>query len=114
MKRSWNIGLASALVGAACAGCDGTHAGAADMTTSPDLAHAPIGMVSLDPPAKGFQLATGDMPVASGDEVQGCYFFKVPDLNNGQPFYVDNVEVAQNVGSHHMNIFRQKTIQTGR
>lgn len=66
--------------------------------------------VKLDPPAHGFQLATPGFDVPAGTELQACYFMKVPDLNNGQPFYVDKIEIAMNVGSHHMNIFRQNTI----
>src|SRR4051812_33899010 len=66
--------------------------------------------LSLAKPDHGFQLGTDAMDVPSGKELQACYFFKVPDLNNGQPFYVNKIEVAQYAGSHHMNLFRQGTI----
>ncbi len=51
----------------------------------------------------GFQLATPVFDVPGGHEVQNCYFFRVPDL--GERF-VDRIQVVQNTGSHHMNIFR--------
>jgi hypothetical protein len=97
MNTRWSIGwtgwtLALAL---AVAGCNNPPA---------------PGDVTLDPPAKGFQLAVPPYDVPSGTEIQACYFFKVPDVNNGQPFYVESIQVAQNPGSHHMNIFRQNTI----
>jgi hypothetical protein len=34
----------------------------------------------------------------------------MPDLNHGQPYYMDEFEIALNDGSHHMNIFRVKTL----
>ncbi len=77
---------------------------------TPDMAMNQAIDVKLDPPAQGFQLATDVNDVAAGEELQACYFFKAPDLNNGQPYFVNKIEVAQNVGSHHMNIFRQGTI----
>src|SRR6478609_8888265 len=68
--------------------------------------------IELTAPAagQGFQLAVPAYEVPAGHEVQGCYFFKAPDLNNGQPYFVNMIELAQNPGSHHMNIFRQNTI----
>lgn len=69
------------------------------------------------PPAgKGVQFGTGAQPVAAGDEVQNCYFFKVSDLlekgglDPTQPLNLNQVQVFQNEGSHHMNIFRVRTI----
>jgi hypothetical protein len=34
----------------------------------------------------------------------------MPDLNNGQPYWVDHIRLGTNPGSHHMNVFRVKTI----
>ena len=69
------------------------------------------------PPAgKGFQLLTEDISVPQGAEEQDCYFFKVRDLAaaNGldpsQPVHMHRVQIAQRTGSHHMNIFRVKTV----
>ena len=94
MKRLATLGLTLAL--AAC-----------DSTTTPPPVNKDV---SLPQPTNGFQLATDSVPIPSGQEWQACYFFKAPDLNNGQPYYVNKIEMAQNVGSHHMNIFRQGTV----
>jgi hypothetical protein len=71
----------------------------------------------LDPPpsGQGFQIMTPDIAVAPGDEVQNCYFFKVKDLaasgglEDGK-VHMNRVQIAQTDGSHHMNIFRVKTV----
>ncbi|MBI5498449.1 MAG: hypothetical protein HY904_25835 [Deltaproteobacteria bacterium] len=67
--------------------------------------------VKLDPPGpgQGFQLSTGAFEVPVGDELQDCYFFQVPGAAP-DPVYVTKLDVAQNNGSHHMNVFRVKTI----
>ena len=90
------------------AGCPGPmQMGQTDMSPPPATDD-----VKLAPPAatEGFQLATDLTSVASGQEMQDCYFFKVPDVANGKPFYVSRIEVAQTLGSHHMNLFRQGTV----
>lgn len=61
-----------------------------------------------DPGPNGWQITTGAFDVPQGEEVQDCYFFEVP---GNEPFYVKRMTVAQNEGSHHMNVFRVKTIQ---
>ncbi|MEZ4228861.1 MAG: hypothetical protein R3B89_06840 [Polyangiaceae bacterium] len=66
------------------------------------------GVTLPDPGPGGWQITTGDFEVPQGEEVQDCYFFEVP---GDQPFYVKRMTVAQNEGSHHMNVFRVKTIQ---
>lgn len=74
--------------------------------------------VTLAPPTKGFQLATGTFPVPKAGaalsdggvftgETQRCYFFDVP---SDTPVWVNKFELAQNTGTHHLNIFRVKTI----
>ena len=65
--------------------------------------------VQLSPPASGFQLATEPFEVPSGQEVQRCYFFKVPGTGT-DPLWVTRLVAAVNTGSHHMNIFRVKTV----
>jgi hypothetical protein len=72
----------------------------------------------LDPPAsgQGFQFATEEFAVPQGTEEQDCYFFKISDLakqgglDPTKPVNLHRVQIAQRVGSHHMNIFRVKTI----
>ncbi len=82
---------------------------------SPDPERGPT---DLDPPAagQGFQLRTELFTVNPGEEVQDCYFFRVRDLakNAGMPedeaVNLHRVQLAQREGSHHMNIFRVKTV----
>jgi hypothetical protein len=65
------------------------------------------GNVTLCQPAGVVRLETPVFDVPEGDEVQDCYFFAVP---GDAPVYVNRVEVAQNDGSHHMNLFRVHTV----
>jgi len=69
------------------------------------------------PPAgEGVQIGTGEQPVPAGKEVQNCFFFKVSELlkqaglDESKPFNLHRVQAFQNDGSHHMNIFRVKTL----
>lgn len=59
---------------------------------------------------EGFSFRTPVFDVPSGEEIQDCYFFAVPDLNDGEDFWVDRIVTAINPGSHHMNVFRVRTI----
>src|SRR5579864_8254614 len=74
--------------------------------------------VTLAPPASGFQMGSGIFPVPKAGallsdggvfsgETQRCYFFDVP---SDAPVWVNRFEIAQNTGTHHMNIFRVKTV----
>ena len=73
----------------------------------------------LGAPAKGlgFQMRTDLFPVAPGEEIQNCYFFKVGELAkaNGMPegdaVNLHRVQIVQKSGSHHMNVFRVKTLK---
>jgi hypothetical protein len=62
------------------------------------------------------QITTQDFPVEPGTEVQDCYFFRISELNElgglpaDQPFILHRTEIAYRPGSHHMNIFRVRTI----
>jgi hypothetical protein len=58
----------------------------------------------------GVQFQTPVFEVAQGVESQDCYFFNMPDLNNGQDYWIDHVRLGSNPGSHHANVFRVKTI----
>jgi hypothetical protein len=60
--------------------------------------------------ADGFSIRTPEFEVAPGVELQDCYFFDVPDLAAGADLWVDRLKLALNTGSHHMNVFRVKTI----
>ncbi|MCA1829224.1 MAG: hypothetical protein LC689_20055 [Myxococcales bacterium] len=65
--------------------------------------------VQLAPPKAGFQLATDSFSVAQGTEVQRCYFFRVPGSGT-DPIWISHIVAAVNEGSHHMNVFRVRTI----
>ncbi len=58
---------------------------------------------------QGFSLRVPQFEVAPGRESQNCYFVKVPDLGGGDVL-IDEIKTAINPGSHHMNVFRVKTI----
>jgi hypothetical protein len=90
-----------------------------DSTPIPDPDPKPTDPAKLDPPAqgKGFQFETEDIEVAAGVEEQDCYFYKVSELakqgglDPTKPVNLHQVQVAQREGSHHLNIFRVKTIK---
>ena len=67
--------------------------------------------VQLAAPAagQGFQLAAAAFEVPKGTEVQRCYFFRVPGSGT-TPLWVSRLVTAQNPGSHHLNVFRVKTV----
>jgi hypothetical protein len=67
--------------------------------------------VTLDPPATkqaGFQLTIPKFDVPEGQELQNCYFFRVP---YDEDVFVNRIEVKQNDGTHHMNLFRVNTVK---
>ena len=88
------LGILVGMAAVAVAGCGGTS-----------------GDSFLDPPAQGegFQLNIPQFDVAAGDEVQACYFFAVPG-GAGSDVWVNRFTLAANAGTHHLNIFRVKTI----
>ena len=59
---------------------------------------------------RGFGVRTPQFDVAAGQEVQDCYFFRAPDLAGGEDIWIDRFLTAINPGSHHMNVFRVRTI----
>jgi hypothetical protein len=87
--------------------------GCGDEKTTP-----PQDLSALDPPAagQGFQLVTDETVVPYGTEEQDCYFFRVGDLaaaaglDATQAVNLHRVQIAQRSGSHHMNIFRVRTV----
>jgi hypothetical protein len=74
------------------------------------------GRLEAPPPGQGVQITTGDFDVAPSTEEQDCYFFKVRDLaaaggmNPDEPIYLHRTQIAYKSGSHHMNLFRVRTI----
>lgn len=61
-------------------------------------------------PSQGFSLRVPAFEVPAGHESQNCYFVRVPDLYAGADVLIDQVKTAINPGSHHMNVFRVKTL----
>ncbi len=67
------------------------------------------------PTGQGFQFITQETEVPQGVERQDCYFFKVGDIAaaNGMPegaINLHRVQISQREGSHHMNIYRVRTL----
>src|SRR6187397_2683796 len=58
-------------------------------------------------PQDGLWIRTPELQVAPGAEIQDCYFFEVP---GDADLWIDRAKLALNTGSHHMNVFRIKTI----
>jgi hypothetical protein len=81
---------------AACCG-PGSHAGPS--WTLDDLAAA-----------DGFTLRTPDFDVPAGSEVQDCYFVDVPDVSAGADVWIGRIAIGINPGSHHVNVFRVRSI----
>src|SRR5687768_12109347 len=70
-----------------------------------------LGDVALDPGnTDGARFETPAFDVAQGAEIQDCYFLEMPDLAGGADYFIDRVRLGTNSGSHHMNVFRVKTI----
>lgn len=74
-------------------------------TTVDHLSYDSDGNVVLQPPApgEGIQIIVDTFSVPLGKEVQGDYYFQLP---NDVPITVGHIEIAMNKGSHHMNCFR--------
>jgi len=61
-------------------------------------------------PAQGFSLRVPQFSIDPGREDQRCYFVRVPDINQGADVWIHRVVTAINPGSHHVNVFRVRTI----
>lgn len=59
---------------------------------------------------QGFAIRIPTFEVPPGREDQTCYFVTVPDIDDGRDIWVDRLRLAMNRGSHHMNVFRVRTI----
>jgi hypothetical protein len=70
----------------------------------------PVTDVILTPPPtpeSGWQLSIPPFSLAAGQELQQCFFFEVP---YDEPVFVKHIAIAQTTGTHHMNIFRVRTV----
>jgi hypothetical protein len=73
----------------------------------------PSGVEPLPAPeiGKGFQIKTQATAIPAGKENQDCYFFRVPAAAaEGGDVWVKRILMRQRPGTHHMNIFRVKTV----
>jgi hypothetical protein len=57
-------------------------------------------------PGTGFQIGTPKFDVPAGMEIQDCYFIAMPA---DKETWVQKIQIGQNPGTHHMNIFRRGT-----
>lgn len=114
----WILGMA-AMAGAPACGPGGETGGTGGTSsTSSGTGGGGGDSAHLDPPAQGegFQIATPEFEVPQGTEVQDCYFFKVSDLaqqgglDPTKPVNLHRIQIAQRDGSHHMNLFRVRTV----
>jgi hypothetical protein len=111
MNRLLAVSLALPLLLATLVGCPGES----DDNEGP-VANDPS---QLKAPAtgQGFQFRTPLFQVGPGEEVQDCYFFRVRDLAKSgglpenEPVNLHRVQLVQRHGSHHMNLFRVKTVK---
>ena len=100
-------GIALVALGVA-PGCSSSRSAAPTATDPADVAPPPS--------AQGFQLRTPGTSVPSGAEEQDCHFFRVRDvaaaagLAPDRPAYLHRIQIAQRPGSHHVDIFRVRTI----
>jgi hypothetical protein len=95
-RRGGAVALATAVLSAACSG-------------SPSPPPEPWVLDDLTA-VQGFQLRLPPFDVPDGREEQSCYFVRVPDLAGGEDFWVERVRMATSQGSHHLNVFRVRTI----
>jgi hypothetical protein len=114
LRHTLSTGFLVAATAATCAlaGCSSDEGTVPPEPPAPGVEKKPVGEVMLEAPKTaelGWQFAVEPFEVPSGEEAQNCYFFEVPyDV----PVYASRITMAQNDGSHHMNIFRIRT-QTG-
>ncbi len=111
MNRTTGLGLLLALSLTACGGGGGKTDAAPPIDAAPADANFQDPVLPDLAPPMGFSFRSPAFDVAAGTEEQDCYFIAVPDVNgDGSPVYVDRITAAVNPGSHHMNVFRVKTI----
>lgn len=84
----------------------GTQAPDPDAGPTPDA--GPASLLEPPPTGGGFQLAIQPFDVPQGAEVQKCYFVEVPSDTD---IWVNRITLALRPGSHHLNVFRVRTIK---
>jgi hypothetical protein len=90
--------------------------GCSDEPTQPNPPATDPSYIDAPPAGQGFQIMTEVTEVPPGVEEQDCYFYRVSDLaakagmDPKAPLNLHRVQIAQRPGSHHMNVFRVRTI----
>ena len=109
MKRAFSLAVLAFPLAVVWTGC-ASH-------VDPPLPPEKVDPSSLaaPPTGQGFQFKTDAFPVGPGVEEQDCYFFKVSEIAAAAglpagPVNLHRLQVAQKVGSHHMNLFRVRSI----
>jgi hypothetical protein len=108
MNRIAAVLFALPFVAASVAACTG-HSFEEEQPITPDKLQAPL-------KGEGFQIKTQLFSVAPGEEIQDCYFFNIRELAKqgglpeNEPVNLNRINIVQRDGSHHMNVFRVKTI----
>jgi hypothetical protein len=110
------MNLRTTLVAALCFA--GIAVAANGCSSSPGQGSEATDPSKLAPPAhgQGVQLRTDAFQVPAGTELQACYFFRVSDLEEAAgldpttPLDLHRVQIVQKAGSHHMNLFRVRTV----
>jgi hypothetical protein len=82
---------------AAVAACGTDHE--TDPMTGGGTPDAPTG---IDPPARGFQVASPDVTIMPGQEVTYCYYFRTP---NTETMVIKKWSSVMTPGSHHMIMY---------
>jgi hypothetical protein len=101
-KTSMVLGLLSGLVFG--------QGGVACSSSGDDGADVPLWDLPELSAEEGVSFRIPAFEVPPGREEQSCYFVQVPDVSDGKDMWVDHVKLAMNPGSHHMNVFRVRTI----
>ncbi|MFY0529126.1 hypothetical protein ACN28I_40175 [Archangium gephyra] len=110
MRKPFALLSLLALTSTACPGVvEPPDPGPVDPGPTEDFALDPV------PQGQGFQFITRETEVPQGVEQQDCYFFKAGELAaaNGmpnEPINLHRIQISQRDGSHHMNIYRVRTI----
>src|SRR6185503_13391500 len=106
MKSLDRAALVFGLLGAATlAACVGSSSAGTDEPSAP-----PTWVLEVLTPDKGVSIPVPSFEVPAGHEEQSCYFMSFPDIHGGQDVFINRIRLAMNVGSHHMNIFRVRTL----
>jgi hypothetical protein len=73
-------------------------------------------LLASPPPGAGVQIGTTEADIQPGTDQQDCHFFQVAELaragglDPARPLNLHRVQIAQRPGTHHLNLFRVRTV----